>query len=339
MPELPEVEIVRRGLDATVRGARIETVQVLWPPFVDATPAKIHTTVVGRRIGAARRRGKLLILDLDHDVHLLVHLMMTGQVVVHRRGRPVLAGGHPTPNILGPMPNPWTRAVFTLSGSRTLFVNDSRKFGRIRVVDAAELAGDPFLSHLGPEPLSDDFTVPVFQARLMRHRSAPIKAALLDQTTVAGLGNIYADECLHVAGIDPRQPTGSITRPRVRRLHDAIQTVLRDAVEHGGTSFASYVNEARHRETFLAHARLFGRQGQPCVVCGTPIERIRVAGRGTNRCPHCQRMNDDMGASGASAPGRPQFTGLPDRSVHTRRSPRAPVPPRRRGLQARSSLR
>ncbi|MGH3967170.1 MAG: DNA-formamidopyrimidine glycosylase family protein, partial [Mycobacterium sp.] len=159
MPELPEVEVVRRGLDATVRGARIETVQVLWPPFVEATPAKIRTAVIGHRIGAARRRGKLLILDLDHDYHLLVHLMMTGQVVVHRRGRPVLAGGHPTPNILGPMPNPWTRAVFALSGSRMLFVNDSRKFGRIRVVNAAELAAELFLTRLGPEPLSNDFTV------------------------------------------------------------------------------------------------------------------------------------------------------------------------------------
>ncbi len=296
MPELPEVEIVRRGLDATVRGARVEAVQALWPPFVEASPARVRTAVIGHRIRAAQRRGKLLIVDLDHDFHLLVHLKMTGQVVVHRRGRAVLAGGHPTPDILGPMPNPSTRAVFTLSGSRTLFVNDLRKFGRIRVVSTAELANDPFLLRLGPEPLSDDFTDAVLRAHLARHRSAPIKAALLDQTTIAGLGNIYVDECLHMAGIDPRQPTGSITPAQVRRLHDAIQTVLRDAIEHGGTSFASYVNEARRRETFLAHARLFGRQGQPCVVCGTPIERIRVAGRGTNRCPHCQRLNDNAGA-------------------------------------------
>lgn len=292
MPELPEVEIVRRGLQATVRGARIETVEVLWPPFVQAAPAKIRTAVIGHRIGAARRRGKLLIVDLDHSHHLLVHLMMTGQVVVHRRGRTVVAGGHPTPNILGPMPNSWTRAVFTLSGGRTLFVNDSRKFGRIRVVDTEELANDPFLVHLGPEPLSDDFTVAAFRAGLARHRVAPVKAALLDQTTIAGLGNIYTDECLHLARIDPRQPTGGMTAAQVRQLHDAIVTVLRNAIQHGGTSFASYVNEAQHRETFLAHARLFGRQGQPCVVCGTPIERIRVAGRGTNYCPDCQRIND-----------------------------------------------
>lgn len=306
MPELPKVEIVRRDLDATVRGARIEMVEALWPPYIDAAPAKIRSAVIGCRIRAARRRGKLLILDLGHGHHLLVHLMMTGQVVVHRRGRVVVAGGHPTPNILGPMPNSSTRAMFTLSGSRTLFVNDSRKFGRIRVVSTIELADNPFLLHLGPEPLSDDFTIAAFRARLARHRVAPIKAALLDQATVAGLGNIYADECLHCARIDPRQPTGSLTAAQVRRLHAAIQTVLRNAIEHGGTSFASYVNEARHRETFLAHARLFGREGQPCVVCGTPIERIRVAGRGTNHCPHCQLKQRHTAGVPGTARTRPR---------------------------------
>jgi formamidopyrimidine-DNA glycosylase len=252
--------------------------------------------VIGHRIDAIRRRGKLLILDLDDEWHLLAHLKMTGQMVVQRRGHTVLAGGHPTPNILGPMPNTWTRAMFTFDGHRTLFVNDQRKFGRIRVVTTADLAEDHFLTHLGPEPLSQGFTVAILEAQLARHRSAPIKAALLDQTTIAGIGNIYADECLHMAGIDPRQPTASLTRTQIRRLHKAIRTVLRKAVDHGGTSFAAYVNEARHRDTFLAHARLFGREGQPCIVCGTMIERIHVAGRGTNYCPHCQRMNGGYGA-------------------------------------------
>lgn len=309
MPELPEVETVRRGLDATVRGARIDAVDVLWPPFVQATPAELEVAVIGHRIVGARRRGKLLILDLDHDWHLLVHLKMTGQIVVHRRGRAVFCGGHPTTSILGPMPNDWTRAVFTLSGSRTLFVNDQRKFGRIRVVDAAGLAADPFLRQLGPEPLSDGFTVPVLQARLARHRSAPIKAALLDQRTIAGLGNIYVDESLHLAGIDPRQPTASLTRSQVRRLHKAIRVVLGDAVDHGGTSFAGYVNDARNRDTYLAHARLFGRQGQPCPMCGTLIQRIRVAGRGTNLCPRCQRIGGGTSCESRSRRGGLAITG------------------------------
>lgn len=174
--------------------------------------------------------------------------------------------------------------------------------------------------------LSNDFTVRAFQARLVRHQSAPIKAALLDQTTVAGIGNIYADECLHLARIDPRQPTAGITSVQVRRLHEAIQVVLRDAVDHGGTSFASYVNDARNRETFLARPRLFGRQGQPCVVCGTPIERIRGAGRGTNYCPRCQRMK---GTTTAHSPGDRMTAPMTEKVV----SSPALLPPRLRYLQ------
>lgn len=288
MPELPEVETLRRGLDATVRGARIEAVDVRWPPFITATRATIDSAVVGHRIRTIRRRGKALIFDLGCDWHLLLHLRMTGQVVVHRHGRPVVFGGHPTANITGPMPNGWTRAVLVLSAGRTLFVNDHRKFARIRVVTSAELSTDAFLSRMGPEPLDGDFTLSVFRKRLLRHRSAPVKAALLDQQTVAGIGNIYADECLHLARIHPRQPTSSLTAAQLRRLYKAVPAILHDAVEHFGTSFPEFADHGRHIDTWLDHARLFGRQGQPCPVCGTPVERTRVAGRGTNFCPQCQ---------------------------------------------------
>ena len=289
MPEMPEVETIRCGLDATVRGARIESVEVLWLPFVDATRAVLDSAVVGHRISAIGRRGKALILDLGEDWHLLLHLKMTGQVVVHQGGRVVAFGGHPSANIVGPMPNNWTRAIFALSADRTVFLNDQRKFARLRVVTTADLAGDPFLSGMGPEALGDDFSLAVFKQRLARFRSAPVKAALLDQSTVAGIGNIYADECLHLARIDPRQPTASLTSAQLRRLHQAIRTILRDAVEHGGTSYPHFINDGHQRDSYLDHARLFGQQGQPCMVCGTPIQRIRVAGRGTNYCPHCQR--------------------------------------------------
>lgn len=304
MPELPEVETLRRDLDATVRGARIESVMVLWPPFVQAPRAVLDSAVIGHRLKALHRRGKALILDLGDNWHLLLHLKMTGQVVVHRRGRLVAFGGHPTANITGPMPNTWTRVVFALSAGRTLFVNDQRKFARLRVVTTAELAADPFFSGMGPEPLDGGFTVAGFAQRLLRHRTAPVKAALLDQATVAGVGNIYADECLHLARIDPRQPTASLTPAQVRRLHDAIRSVLAEAVEHFGTSFPDFIANAPHRDTWLHRARLFGHQGQPCPVCGTPIERIRVAGRGTNWCPHCQRRS----APRAIAPRRGKRT-------------------------------
>lgn len=299
MPEMPEVETLRRGLEASVRGARIEAVKVLWPPFVNASRPLLDAVVAGHRIGAIRRRGKALIFDLDHDWHLLVHLKMTGQVVVRRHGQPVVFGGHPTANIVGPMPNTWTRAVFTLSAGRMLYINDQRKFARVRVVTTETLAADPFFLHMGPEALGPGFTLAVFRQRLARYRSAPIKAALLDQATVAGIGNIYADECLHLARIHPRQPTASVTAAALRRLHRAIRVILRDAVAHCGTSFPAFIRDGRHHDTWLDRARLFGREGQPCRVCGTPIERTRVAGRGTNFCPHCQPV------AAAPAPGRP----------------------------------
>lgn len=289
MPEMPEVETVRRSLDATVRGARIESMQVLWPPFVVATREVLDAVVIGHRIGNIWRRGKLLIMDLDRGWHLLLHLKMTGQVVVHRRGRLVAFGGHPTADVVGSMPNASTRVVFTLGAARTLFVNDQRKFARLRVATTAELATDRFLATMGPEPLGEGFTLAGFKRRLARFRSAPTKAALLDQTTVAGIGNIYADECLHLARIDPRQPVATLRPAQVRRLHDAIGIILRDAVDHAGTTWPAFIHDGRKRDSYLDHARLFGRQGRACPVCGTRIERIRVAGRGTNFCPGCQR--------------------------------------------------
>lgn len=288
VPELPEVETLRHGLEGTIRGKRITAVNVLWPGTFDLPQAILDTEVAGHRITAVRRRGKVLLLDLDRDWHLLLHPKMTGQLVVCDQGQTVFAGGHPSPSLLGAMPNPTTRVVFTLNHRATMYFNDQRKFGWIRLADTPALATDPFLSRLGPEPLSDAFTPSVLRERLGRHQRAPIKAALLDQSTLAGIGNIYADECLHLARLHPRRLAGTLTAGEVTRLHHAIQTILGNAIEHGGTSFAEYINQARGHDTYLAHARVFHRDGRPCPTCGTPIERIRVAGRGTNLCPRCQ---------------------------------------------------
>jgi len=250
-------------------------------PLIDA--------LVGRRLIAVRRRGKALVVDLDRGLHLLLHLKMTGQLVVVRRGVTVLAGGHPSPSLLGPMPNRTTRAVFGLSGGRALCFNDQRKFGWIRVLDTAGLETDPFLTRLGPEPLGDQFSLATLRGRLAAHPREVIKAALLDQSTVAGLGNIYTDEALHRARIHPERRCGVLTEDETRRLYAAIRMTLRHAVRHGGTSFAGYVNDFRGRSSYLARCgRVFDRAGQPCRVCGTAIERIRVGGRGTNICPQCQ---------------------------------------------------
>lgn len=260
---------------------------VLWRPSVDAAENAV-SRLGNKMINAVRRRGKALVLDLNGGMHLLLHPMMTGQLVVTEQAVTVFAGGHPSRSMLDAMPNATTRVILGLSENTVVFFNDQRKFGWIRILDTAALRGDPFLARLGPEPLGDTFTVNGFRERLAAHSRAPIKAVLLDQSTVAGLGNIYADESLHLARIHPRRLAGSLSMRESAALHDAIRTALSAAVSDGGTSFAEYVNAFRGQDNYLASAGVFRRAGQPCPVCGATIERILVAGRGTNFCPQCQ---------------------------------------------------
>ncbi len=291
VPELPEVETLRRGLVATVAGRRVEGVDVLWGRSFDVAQSVIDDVVIGHPVVDIGRRGKVLIIDLDNGFHLMLHPRMTGQLVVTAHGATVFAGGHPSRSMLAPMPNVTTRVIIRLSGGSVLFFNDQRKFGRITLVDTPALLADAFLSHLGPEPLSAAFSVTALREKLRRHARAPVKAVILDQSTVAGVGNIYADESLHLARIHPQRLAGTLSVAAVTRLHHAIRTVIGRAVEDGGTSFEGYANAFRGRGNHLANARLFRRQAQPCLVCGARIRRIRVAGRGTNFCPRCQRYD------------------------------------------------
>ena len=230
----------------------------------------------------------MLIFDFDNGFHLLLHLRMTGQLVVTEHGQTVFAGGHPSRSMLAPMPDGTTRAVIRLAEDMVAFFNDQRKFGRLKLVDGASLAADPWLTSLGPEPLSDLFTPASLLGQLSHHRRAPIKAVLLDQSTLAGLGNIYADEALHLARIHPLRPAGSLSEKEVRRLRASIREVLTVAINAGGTAITDSASDPSGGGGWMARARVFQRQGQPCPVCGTRIERVRVAGRGTNLCPRCQ---------------------------------------------------
>lgn len=296
MPELPEVETLRSGLAARIADMRITAIEVLDRKIFGGTGDAIKHDIADHRITRVGRRGKVLILFLRgsggaarESGSLLIHPKMTGQLVLTCDGATVVAGGHPTPGMLQPMPDATTRAVFWLGPACCLYYNDARRFGWIRPAGPDPCRTDPFLARLGPEPLDADFTPGALRQALARHPRAPIKAVLLDQTTVAGIGNIYADEVLHRARLHPARPAAGLSQAETLRLHAAIQEILRAAVDSGGTSFASYVNEARGRPGYLDKAHVFRRQGQPCDVCGTPIIRTTVAGRATNYCPHCQQ--------------------------------------------------
>jgi len=290
MPELPEVETIRRGLELGISSQTISGVKVLWEGSFPAPPALIQGIVVGATITHLARRAKVLIIELDNGYSLLFHLKMTGQMVLVKADGERFAGGHPTKSMRDGLPDSSTKVIFSIATGDKLYFNDFRKFGWVKLMPTAEIVTDPLVARLGPEPLSADFTVIRFRQQLLRHRRALIKPTILDQSTVSGIGNIYADESLHLARLHPMRLAGSLTPAESKRLYEAIKVIIALGIEHGGTSFTSYVNALGGKGDYLDHARVFRKDGQPCLVCGTIIEKLRVAGRGTHYCPHCQRL-------------------------------------------------
>lgn len=289
MPEGPEVETIRRGLELGIVGQTILDVQVLFEKSFPARRSDIKHKVEGARVEHLGRRGKVLLIRLSTGNTLMVHLKMTGQMVLQKRDGERFAGGHPTQSMAGELPDPSTKAIFSFRSGDRLFFNDFRKFGWIKLVSDGEVAADPLISRMGPEALSDGFDLPHLMAELIRRRRSPIKAVILDQSVVTGVGNIYADECLHLARIHPARLAGSLSREEAQALHEAIKAIIALGVEHGGTSFSNYVNALGGSGDYLEHARAFRREGQPCLVHPNAlIEKIRVAGRGTHICPLCQ---------------------------------------------------
>ncbi len=271
MPELPEVETVRRQLEPLIAGRRVARFQVY--PGAERllrgrSASEIDAQLSGRVFAAVSRRGKYLALNLDNGQVVVVHLRMTGSL----RFR---AAGHED--------EPFTRAVFDLDGGDQLRFVDVRKFGTIDLVEQMQEA----LPELGPEPLSDEFTEEALWHAL-RGRQQPIKAALLDQRNIAGIGNIYADEALYLARLNPEAPAGSLRPAERRELHAAIRRVLEDGVTHGGASFRDYtdVDGAEGEQQYFV--RVFRRTDEPCDDCGAVIRRIVVGGRATHFCPRCQ---------------------------------------------------
>ena len=277
MPELPEVETVVRGLRAAgAVGARIRQVDVRWPRTVaGAAPAAFVAALRGRTIRLLARRGKHIVADLDGGRHLLVHLRMTGQFRLEAPGAP---------------PDPHDRLILALQRGRQrwqLHYRDTRKFGRFRLTDSPRT----LLARLGPEPLAAAFTAAALRARLAGRRRM-LKPLLLDQSTVAGLGNIYVDEALWRARLHPCRQAGTLAPAETARLHAAIRKVLREAVDIGGTSLgdgrANFYSVAGRRGRHADNLRVFRRTGAPCPRCGRPVVRIVVGQRGTHLCPRCQ---------------------------------------------------
>jgi formamidopyrimidine-DNA glycosylase len=274
MPELPEVETIARGVDERLRGDRIETTWFSGKPEpFKSSPQLMAKELPGRRIERVHRVGKHIVFDLEDGkvpgLQWIVHLGMTGRLLVAEAETPI---------------PPHTHGVLHLASGRELRFVDARRFGRMELHGIPTKKATRFTG-TGQEPFNiskDEF------AALFRPRRTSIKAALLNQKLLHGVGNIYADESLFRAGIRPRRMARHLKRAEFDRLHTAVQTVLKEAIALGGSSVSDYVDAAGVEGFFQLQHRVYMRTGQPCLVCGTPIHRILLAGRGTHYCPHCQ---------------------------------------------------
>ena len=275
MPELPEVEIVRTIMEREIVGRTI--LGVTWGNFPgvtgDGDPEVFQTMVAGRRLGAPQRRGKFLLLPLDDDTVLMVHLRMTGRLLVTSTDAEPVRFQH---------------MAIHLDGDRDIRFADQRKFGRVLHLPAEE--AKRYLSALGPEPLSPTLSSDYLFNRLAG-RTAPIKSFLLDQRHIAGLGNIYVDEALFLSHIHPLTPAGELAKRQVASLIQSIRQVLRSAIENQGTTFSSFENPYGEPGTNAGFLKVYGRakQGLPCVRCGTPLSWFKLSGRGTSYCAACQQ--------------------------------------------------
>lgn len=292
MPELPEVETVRAGLNDYIVGKTVASVTSDTLKSFVASKNDSDAFLLGATIMHIRRRAKALMIDLSTQYSLLVHLKMTGQLVYvdAKNSADRFGAGHPSDSLIGELPDKSTRVIVTFTDGSHLYFNDQRKFGWMKLLPTAEIAHVPFITALGPEPLAPDFTAAQFAERFKNHPKTTIKAALLNQSVVAGVGNIYADESLWGAKIHPSRTVVSITTPEFEALYNEIRAVMTLAIKKGGSSNRTYVNARGEKGKYMDFARVFRREGQPCPRCGTVIEKIRVAGRGTHICPHCQPL-------------------------------------------------
>ena len=312
MPELPEVETIRRGLAKFIEHAIISRVEIL----CDKSFIGPKEVVEGQEIVAINRRGKALLIELKNSITMMIHLRMTGQLIFRACGtedgknltkmvdsgqfdgkladQSSFAGGHPTDSFFTALPNTQTRVIFEITDQKgqqigTLFFNDQRKFGFVKPIPTTEVEDDAFIKKLAKEPW--DMSFDEFKKNLMRHKAAPVKATILDQSVIAGVGNIYADEALFDAKIHPARETGSLKDDEIKNLLTAIAKVMDASINSGGSTMATYVRADGTKGDYLEKfAQVFRRENLPCYRCGTEIIKTRIAGRGTHICPNCQKL-------------------------------------------------
>lgn len=274
MPELPEVETVRRTLLDKLTGRTVADVEILAPKFIrNMSSEEFRHRATGARIEGLRRRGKYLIIDLSTGDELVIHLKMAGRLLYLPSGEPLAKHTH---------------VIFRLDNGDHLRYVDLRHFGGLHLLGPGREGAPQGLETLGPEPLTPSFT-PDYLRESLGRRKTRIKPLLLDQTFIAGLGNIYADECLYDAGIHPERIASSLTGEEVQRLYEAIGHILQWSIENGGTTFSTYVDGEGRKGRFAANLRVYRREDQACPRCGAPVRRLKLGSRSAHYCEVCQK--------------------------------------------------
>lgn len=295
MPELPEVETVRRGLQANILGKKIVKITISKPKLVKHTPAEFREILIGNSFENIDRIGKLLIFKLSNksplirgsgDLFLLVHLKMTGQLI-WQKGTKKMMGGHYDPHTSNEFPNKYSHVIFDFENGGNLFYNDMRQFGYLKIVEAIELA--EIRGKYGIEPGTANYTWENFREILTKRHKMVLKAFLLNQQIISGLGNIYVDEACFRSGILPERKVGSLSDSEAKKLFKNIEEIIAEAVEMGGTTFRNYRDALGEKGNFTDKLQVYGLEKRPCQICQTPIEKIKLAGRGTHFCPKCQK--------------------------------------------------
>ncbi|MFA5994876.1 MAG: bifunctional DNA-formamidopyrimidine glycosylase/DNA-(apurinic or apyrimidinic site) lyase [Patescibacteria group bacterium] len=285
MPELPEVETLATGLRQHIQGKTIKTVIVLEPKKFKGTLKQLKQSVFSKKVTDIERHGKWLVLKISSGYGFVIHLKMTGQLLYDD----IFLGGHTmTYEKINKLPNNHTRVIFEFTDKSRLYFQDMRKFGYVELYSAEELKNYFVKKKLGVDPLTKYFTFKYFAEKLKHKPNTTIKAVLLDQTVIAGIGNIYADDSCFVAKIKPMRRVKTLTKPEQQALYKAIKQILKQAIKLGGTSFSDYYQIDGKLGQYWKKRQVYGRTGEPCSRCGTPIKKTRCAGRGTHYCTKCQ---------------------------------------------------
>ncbi len=286
MPELPEVETIARDLQAQLKGQTVREITIIGSQtFLHSPLTQFQKAIVKNKVKRIFRRAKMLVIDCDSQL-VLFHLKMTGQLIYTSK-KTVLAGGHPIVSTGVTVPNKYTRLVISFNNGGILYFNDLRKFGWVKLLSKVEYTH--LEKKLGIEPLESAFTLDFFKKMLVRRGRAPIKAVLLDQTHLVGLGNIYVDEVLFRSKVRPSRRTESLTNPEIKKIWQSIPVILRNSIKQRGTTFSNFLDLAVFKGNFMNFLKVYGRGNKPCVMCRRPLQKTRVAGRGTHWCSHCQK--------------------------------------------------